>query len=156
MVGVSDTRFAPNGAMTRGQLMTVLYRMADEPETAETTPFTDVNMDRYYGNAIAWAAENGIAKGVTDTRFAPDAAVTREQMVTFLARYAKYSGQDVQKTADLTEFDDWGRISNYAKEPMAWAVECGILTGMDGLLNPRGNATRAQIATVLLRYSEII
>lgn len=62
----------------------------------------------------------------------------------------------MQKTADLTEFDDWGRISNYAKEPMAWAVECGILTGMDGLLNPRGNATRAQIATVLLRYSEII
>ncbi len=156
MKGVGVDRFLPNGTLTRGQMVTVLYRMADEPETAETTPFTDVNMDRYYGNAIAWAAENGIAKGVTDTRFAPDAAVTREQMVTFLARYAKYSGQDVEKTADLTEFDDWGRISNYAKEPMAWAVECGILTGMDGLLNPRGNATRAQIATVLLRYSEII
>ena len=73
MIGMGDGRFLPNGELTRGQLMTILYRMAGEPETAETAPFADVKMDQYYGQAIAWAAENGIAKGITDTRFAPNA-----------------------------------------------------------------------------------
>ncbi len=154
MVGMGDDRFLPNGELTRGQLMTILYRMAGEPETAETTPFADVKMDRYYGQAIAWAAENGIAKGITDTRFAPNTAVTREQLVTFLFRYAQFSGEDVKGNCDLTEFGDYKRVGEFAQEAMAWVVDNGILTGMDGLLNPKGNATRAQIATMLLRYSE--
>ena len=126
--------------------------MAGEPEAAETTPFADVKMDQYYGQAIAWAAENGIAKGITDTRFAPNTAVTREQLVTFLFRYAQFSHEDVKGVCDLTEFADHKAVSDFAREPMAWAVDTGILTGMDGLLNPKGDATRAQIATMLLRY----
>ena len=152
MVGMGDGRFLPNGELTRGQLMTILYRMAGEPEAAETTPFADVKMDQYYGQAIAWAAENGIAKGITDTRFAPNTAVTREQLVTFLFRYAQFSHEDVKGVCDLTEFADHKAVSDFAREPMAWAVDTGILTGMDGLLNPKGDATRAQIATMLLRY----
>ena len=152
MVGMGDGRFLPNGELTRGQLMTILYRMAGEPEAAETTPFADVKMDQYYGQAIAWAAENGIAKGITDTRFAPNTAVTREQLVTFLFRYAQFSHEDVKGVCDLTEFADHKAVSDFACEPMAWAVDTGILTGMDGLLNPKGDATRAQIATMLLRY----
>lgn len=152
MVGMGGGLFQPNGDLTRGQLMTILYRMAGEPETAETTPFADVDMSQYYGQAIAWAAENGIAKGVTSTHFAPNMPVTREQLVTFLFRYAQFSGEDVKGAYDLAEFGDHKAVSNFAREPMAWAVDTGILTGMDGLLNPKGDATRAQIATILLRY----
>lgn len=155
MVGIGDGRFLPNGNLTRGQLVTILYRMADEPETAETTPFTDVDMNQYYGQAIAWAAENGIAKGITDTRFAPNTAVSREQLVTFLFRYAQFSGENVKGVYDLTEFSDHKAVGDFACEPMAWAVKTGVLIGMDGVLNPKGDATRAQIATMLLRYSAI-
>ena len=88
---------------------------------------------------MVWAAEHGIAKGMTDTTFAPNMAVTREQMVTFLYRYANLAGEDVTGDYDLTEFGDHGAIHNYAKEPLAWAVDKGLVTGMDGLLNPRGN-----------------
>ena len=152
MNGTGSGTFSPKATTTRGMIVTILYRMAGEPEAAETTPFADVKMDQYYGQAIAWAAENGIAKGITDTRFAPNTAVTREQLVTFLFRYAQFSHEDVKGVCDLTEFADHKAVSDFAREPMAWAVDTGILTGMDGLLNPKGDATRAQIATMLLRY----
>ena len=154
MKGMGGGLFQPNGTLTRGQLVTTLYRMAGEPETEGDSPFTDVDMERFYGKAVVWAAKNGIAKGVNTTVFAPHAPVTREQMVTFLYRYANLAGEDVTGDYDLTEFGDHGAIHNYAKEPLAWAVDKGLVTGMDGLLNPRGNATRAQIATIFLRYSE--
>ena len=78
----------------------------------------------------------------------------REQMVTFLYRYAKFSGKDVTGSYDLTEFGDAQAVNDFAKAPMAWAVKTGLITGMDGLLNPKGNATRAQVATVFLRYCQ--
>ena len=146
--------FLPNGILTRGQLVTTLYRLAGEPETEAVTPFLDVDLDQYYGKAVVWAAEHGIAKGMTDTTFAPNMAVTREQMVTFLYRYAKFSGKDVTGSYDLTEFGDAQAVNDFAKAPMAWAVKTGLITGMDGLLNPKGNATRAQVATVFLRYCQ--
>lgn len=156
MVGVSDTRFAPNGAMTRGQLMTVLYRMAGEPETKGQSPFADVKAGQYYTEPIAWAFETGIAKGVTATAFAPNAPVTREQMVTFLARYAQLQDMDTTSSTEL-DFTDAGSVSGYAQEPMAWAVETGLVQGMgNGKLNPKGPATRAQMATVLMRFCESI
>lgn len=156
MVGMGNAQFAPNGTMTRGQLMTVLHRMAGEPETKGQTSFTDVKADRYYAEAIAWAYEAGIAKGMTPTAFAPNAPVTREQMVTFLARYAQLQGVD---TASGTEpdFTDAGNVSGYAQEAMAWAVETGLVQGMgNGKLAPKGPATRAQMATVLMRFCETI
>lgn len=154
MLGMSHDMFQPNGNLTRGQLMTMLYRLAGEPEIETSNPFTDVNLDQYYGKAVVWAAEHGIAKGMTATIFAPNRAVTREQMVTFLYRYAQFSHKDVTGSYDLKEFGDHEAVEEFAQAPMAWAVETGLIIGMDGLLNPKGNATRAQIATIFMRYCQ--
>ena len=128
------------------------YRLAGEPAIEGTSPFADVQADRFYADAIAWAYGNEIAKGVTDDRFMPNSPVTREQMVTFLARYAASTGKKIASQVDLSSFPDSELISEYAKESMAWAVENGILNGMDGKLAPKATATRAQSAAVLQRY----
>ena len=154
MNGVADDLFQPMGTLTRGQLVTTLYRMAGEPATEGECPFRDVDMDRFYGKAVTWAAQNGIAQGVSAWDFAPNAPVTREQMVTFLYRYAQLTGKDVTGTYDLEEFEDQNAIHDYARAPMAWSVDQGLIVGMEGLLNPRGSATRAQIAVIFLRYCE--
>lgn len=154
MQGVGNGLFRPNGTLTRGQLVTILYRMAGEPAVEGSSAFSDVEMNRFYGKAVVWATKNGIAKGVSATSFAPNAPVTREQMVTFLYRYAKLSGADVSGSSNLKEFGDGNQVHHYALEPMGWAVDQGLVNGMNGLLNPRGNATRAQIAVIFLRYCE--
>ena len=111
---------------------------------------------KYYTEPIAWAFETGIAKGMTATAFAPNAPVTREQMVTFLARYAQLQDVDTASSAEL-DFTDAGSVSDYAQEAMAWAVETGLVQGMgNGKLDPKGPATRAQMATVLMRFCESI
>ena len=151
--GVTDTTFAPNSKLNRAMAVTVLYRLAGEPESTAQVTFTDVKEDAYYYKAVAWALENGITTGVDATRFAPNADVTREQMVTFLFRYAEASGQDVNRMASLSSFRDAGSVSNYAREAMAWAVGNDILQGMEqDLLAPQGTATRAQAAAMLMRF----
>jgi hypothetical protein len=116
-----------------------------------------VKAGQFYSDALVWAYENGIAKGVTDQRFAPHTSVTREQMVVFFARFAQLNGQTVEAKGDLSNYHDAGAISNYAKESMAWAVETGLVQGMgNGKLDPKGPATRAQMATVLMRFCESI
>ena len=154
--GTSDTTFEPNGAMTRAMLVTVLWRAAGQPEAKTAASFQDVSEGRYYAKAVAWAKENGIVAGTTDTTFSPNETVTREQMAAILYRYAKFSGVDVGKTADLKDFPDADKVSNYAKDAMAWAVENGIISGsLEGgktYLDPKGDATRAQVASVLMRY----
>ena len=153
--GVTATTFAPESKLSRAMAVTVLYRMAGEPEVTGTVTFTDVKEDAYYYQALVWAVENGITTGMDDTRFAPNANVTREQMVTFLYRYAKASGADVSKQADLSQYRDVKQVSEYAEEAMAWAVGSGILQGMEqNLLAPRGTATRAQAAAILMRCAE--
>lgn len=139
------------GTLTRGQLVTTLYGWPESRRQRES-PFRDVDMDRFYGKAVTWAAQNGIAQGVSAWDFAPNAPVTREQMVTFLYRYAQLTGKDVTGTYDLEEFEDQNAIHDYARAPMAWSVDQGLIVGMEGLLNPRGSATRAQIAVIFLRY----
>lgn len=151
--GVTDTTFCPNRTMTRAMLVTVLYRMAGEPEMVGETGFTDVDRNAYYYPALLWAVEHGITTGVTDTIFAPQATVTREQMVTFLYRYAQYQQMDVTGSADLSQFTDAGSISNYAQAPMAWAVEHEIIHGMGAhTLAPLAGSTRAQVAAMLFRF----
>ena len=155
MNGVGDNRFQPNGILTRGQLVTILHRMAGSPAAEKEAPFTDVASGRYYSEAVAWAYEAEIAKGISTTAFAPNAAVTREQLVTFLARYAKYQGADVSTQGALTGYPDAKTVSDFALASMTWAVEQGLIQGIDGNLVPRGTATRAQIATIIQRYYQI-
>ena len=143
--------------MNRGMLVTVLYRMEGEP-TAEglTHSFTDVSANRYYTDAVAWAASQGLIQGMTETRFAPEAAVTREQMVTILYRYAGMKGVDLTARGDLSGFPDGDQVKDYAKEAFSWAVGAGIIQGaVNGgvtTLAPRSGSTRAQVAAVLMRY----
>lgn len=155
MNGVSATGFAPGSSLTRAQAVTVLYRMEGEPETTAENPFTDVAANKYYTEAVIWAAENQIVKGMDATHYAPNTAVTREQLVTILARYAAFKGADVSAEAD-PDFPDVGQVSHYAMSAMAWAVERGLICGIDGMLSPKGTASRAQFATVIMRFCEKI
>ena len=154
MDGVGGNRFAPNSETTRAQLVTILYRLEGQPAVSGDLPFTDVETGTWYTNAVLWAAQNGIVNGVTDTTFAPGDEITRQQLVTILYRYAEAKGYDVSASADLSGYPDAGQVQDYAQPAMAWAVAEGIVEGMDGNLNPAGNASRAQIATILMRFCE--
>ena len=152
MDGLTDTTFGPSEAMTRQMLVTALYRMAGSPEVTAENPFTDVAEDASYYNAVIWAYENGVVGGITDTTFEPDSAVTRQQMAAILYRYA---GASVEE-ADLSAFTDADTISSYATEAMAWAVANGLFQGnADGTIAPKATATRAQVATILMRFAEL-
>ena len=154
MDGVGDNLFAPNSQTTRAQLVTILYRLAGEPEPGGDSGFSDVAAGTWYTDAVVWAAENGIVNGTTDTTFAPGEDITREQLVTVLYRYAESKGYDVSASADISGYPDAGQVQDYAQPAMAWAVAEGIVEGVDGNLNPTGDATRAQIATILMRFCE--
>ena len=153
MGGVGDNRFAPNNPTTRAQLVTILYRLEGEPAVTGQSAFTDVEADTWYTNAVAWAAANGIVNGVSETQFAPGNNITREQLATILYRYAQAKGYDVSASADLSGFPDAGDIQSYATQALSWAVAEGLLQGFeDDSLQPGGTATRAQIATILMRF----
>ena len=153
MNGVGDNRFAPNSATTRGMLVTILYRLEGEPAVTGEADFDDVG-DTWYTDAVIWAAANDIVNGIGDNQFGPENTLTREQLVTMLYRYAQNKGYDVTASADLSGYPDAGQIQSWAQEAMTWAVAEGIVEGMDGNLNPAGSATRAQIATILMRFCE--
>ncbi len=153
MEGIGNNLFNPNGKITRAQMVTMLYRMAGSPDvTGMEHSFTDVDENRWYVEAVLWAADKGITDGVTKTLFAPNHPVTREQMVTFLYRYAQLENKDVNAAADLNQYPDANDLHEYAEESMAWAIEKGLIEGMDGRLYPAKAATRAQAATVVMRY----
>ena len=155
MDGVGDNLFAPNSQTTRAQLVTILYRLAGQPAVSGDLPFTDVEAGTWYTDAVVWAAENGIVNGTTDATFAPGEDITREQLVTVLYRYAESKGYDVSASADLSGYPDADQIQSYAAESVAWAVAEGLIQGFeDNTLRPAGNATRAQIATILMRFCE--
>ena len=154
MNGVENNQFAPNTATNRAMLATILYRLAGEPAVSGDLPFTDVESGTWYTDAVLWAAQNGIVNGLGENTFAPMNTLTREQLVTMLYRYAEAAGYDVSAAADLSGYPDAGKVQTYAQKAMSWAVAEGIVEGMDGNLNPAGNATRAQIATILMRFCE--
>ena len=155
MNGVGNEQFAPEGSMTRAMLVTVLWRFEGEPMEG-TNRFRDVPNGQWYTNAVAWAASNGVVNGVGDGKFAPEGKITREQMATILYRYAEKKGIDTSKRGDLGGFPDANQVSGYAKDAVQWAVGEGIINGSDGKLLPQGSATRAQVATILMRYIENI
>ena len=154
--GASATRFKPNGAMTRAMTVTVLYALAGRPEPRGENPFLDVGPEKYYTKAVTWAAENGIVTGAGPTRFNPGGDVTREQFAMILYHYAQLAGADTSARASLEDYPDLDRLHGYAEDAVSWAVASGILSGVKSgdrtLLNPRGNATRAQVATMFMRF----
>ncbi|MBQ9045394.1 MAG: S-layer homology domain-containing protein [Oscillospiraceae bacterium] len=151
-MGTSETTFEPDTAMTRAMLVTVLHRMEGTPEAQEESKFTDLE-DDWYKAAVAWAAENGIVMGTDEEHFEPNGQVTREQAMTMLMRYAKYKGMDVSATIDLAKFADADAVSDWALESVQWAVASGLIQGMpDNTIQPQGESTRAQIATILMRF----
>lgn len=153
MGGTGNGRFDPNGTVSRGMLVTILYRMDGAPGGYSRTSFADVKRGSYYEAAIAWASANGIVTGYGSTRFAPDAPVTREQFAAILYRYADYKGAAEPSGAGLSQYDDYPRISAYAIPAMRWANENGFITGASRTtLSPKGTTTRAQTAAIIMRY----
>ena len=151
MSGTAADLFAPNQNTTRGMIVTMLHRLEGSP-AALPASFRDVSAGAYYAGPVAWASANGIVTGTGDGLFSPDAPVTREQMAAILYRYAQYKGLDASARADLGRFPDAPRVSLYAAEPMSWAVGAGLINGSDGLLDPAGQATRAQVAAIFQRF----
>ena len=152
--GYNETQFGPNDKLTRGQLVTILYRMEGEPSITGKTQFKDVqDTNQYYYKAVKWAADKQIVSGYADGRFAPNDNVTREQLAVILWKYARYKGKDTSKTNDLKGFGDVNKISSWATVQVKWAVGAGVITGnADKTLNPQGNATRAECATMMEKY----
>jgi hypothetical protein len=155
MNGATSTKFAPEAELTRGMIVTILYRLEKEPAVSDGA-FADVDGDMYYADPIAWAAENDIVTGYDETTFGPENAVTREQLAAILYRYAQYKGMAaVTMEENLTSFSDADQISAYAVQPLNWAVGQELINGVDeGTLRPQGTATRAQVATILMRFCE--
>lgn len=158
MNGTSATTFSPEGTTSRGMIVTILWRMAGSPDMEDKIwgyPFADVDATAYYGTAVYWARLNGIAGGYDDATFGPNDPITREQMAAILYRCAQYKGYDVSAKADLNKFTDADEISNYALEALQWANAEGLINGKgDGVLDPKGQATRAEAAAILTRFCE--
>lgn len=158
MNGVSADRFDPDGTMTRGMLVTVLYRLAGKPSVGGSNPFRDVSQGQYYYDPVRWARNNNIVNGVSDTEFAPDELVSREQIAAILYRYySNYLGKKAEQISKLTEYTDRNQISSYAQDAFGWAVGAGVINGTSAtLLDPHGDATRAQAATMLQRFAKLV
>ena len=157
MNGYDDGRFGPNDQTTRAQIVTVLYRLEGEPATRSSNSFSDVSAGgQYYSSAVAWAAINNIVNGYEDGRFGPNDNVTREQIAAILYRYATYKGYDTENAGSIANFSDAAKVSSWANTAISWAVGEGLMNGDNGALRPQGNATRAEIAALLMRFSENI
>ncbi len=146
--GTSEDKFTPNAAMTRGMLVTVLHRLENKPPVTTPSAFSDVQPGKYYADAVSWAAQNNIVTGMGDG-FRPETNISREQLAAILYRYAAPD----QAAGSLDSFPDKGKVSTWAVDAMNWAVSSEIITGDNkGNLNPAGNATRAEVATILERF----
>lgn len=158
MAGISDTKFNPNGEVTRGMVATILYAEAGKPSVDKLkNNFTDLAAGRYYYNAVVWANSEGVVSGYPDKTFKPNAPISRQELVTILRKVAEINKKDLSADKTLDEFKDKDSINNYAKESMKWAYSHGLISGMgDQTLNPKGTATRAQVATIMMAYLETL
>ena len=156
--GTSDTTFSPGTDMTRGMFVTALGRLAGiNPDSYQTGKFTDVKADAYYAPYVNWAAQTGIVEGVTATTFAPDTNINREQMAVIMKNYAAKLGYDLPQTLKVVTFADNTQISSWAKDAVKSMQQAGILAGKnENKFDPKGTATRAEVATVLRRFVEIV
>ena len=154
MNGVEKDRFAPEDSVSRGMLVTVLFRMDGAAAGDAKASFADVKKGSYYEDAVAWAESKRIVTGYSEARFGPDDIVTREQLVTILYRYAASKGYDVSASRELLDFSDASEVSSYAKSCMEWAVGSNLIGGVTATrLVPQGSTTRAQLAAIIARFS---
>lgn len=158
MVGIEDDKFGPNINTDRGMIVTILWRMENEPKASNKAGFTDVNEGDYYDKAVDWAAENTIVKGYGDGNFGPRDTITREQMAAILYRYSQFKKYDTTQGGMIVrEFSDYNLISDWAMDSMVWAVNKKLISGKgNDMLDPCGNATRAEVSSILLRYCQTI
>ena len=160
MGGVSNVLFAPGGTTTRAQIVTILWRLEGKPVVNYLMQFKDVAADKWYTEAIRWAASEGIVNGYSADQFAPNDAITREQLATILYRYEQYKGGGFKDMwMFLLDYPDRDEVSEWAYEAMCWMTMNDVISGIaDGgttVLDPRGSATRAQVATILWRFCEL-
>jgi hypothetical protein len=156
MNGTGNDEFTPNANTTRGMIVTILYRLEGSPKVSMST-FTDVANTEYYAKAVAWAEKNGIVNGYGEGKFGPNDVITREQLAAIMYRYSNYKKYDtsVGEDTNILSYNDISELSEYAVSSMQWACGAGLVNGIgDGKLAPKGNATRAQLATILMRYCE--
>ncbi len=153
MNGIGSGNFAPNATLTRAMLVTVLYRAEGSPMMSGKMPFADVDADAYYADAVLWAYQNDIVKGVSADAFAPDANITREQAAAIIYRHAIYKGLAITVLSENLGFADADAVSEYAISALNWAVEQNLITGYDdNTVRPANSITRAEMATILQRY----
>ncbi|MBR2784042.1 MAG: S-layer homology domain-containing protein [Firmicutes bacterium] len=155
MTGVGGDKFAPADDVTRGMIVTILYRMEGSPEVSGTCPFGDVAAGIWYEKGVTWAAANGIVNGYSADAFGPDDSISREQMAAIFYRYAGYKEYDVSKKADLSVFADAEKVSDWAADAMSWCNAVGLINGVGGnTLAPEDTSTRAQLAAILMRFEK--
>lgn len=153
MQGISNIEFAPTEAMNRAMIVTVLHRLENTPETTSTNQFADVESNQWYTDSVQWAFENDIVNGYSSDKFAPMDNVTREQIAVILYNYTNYKGGNTDIVGDLTAFKDADDISDWSKNAISWAIGSGLLSGKgNGILDPKGTATRAEVAQILMNY----
>ena len=157
MAGTSDAIFAPNANLTRAMMATVLWAMEGSPVVNYAMTYTDVSGDAWYAEAVRWATSEGVVSGVGDGRFSPDSPITREQMAVMLYAYAVHKGYDTSHDgAAARSFHDYDAISDWARTAMEWVVDAGMIGGKPGnILDPGGTATRAEVATILMRFCQL-
>ena len=153
--GVGGGRFAPEQTMTRSMLASVLYRLDGAPEVSADGAFSDVPAGRWDSAAVQWAAQSGIVSGTGEGKFSPEAPMTREALVTMLYRYANQAGLATDHRSGLN-FTDADSVSSWAEEAVNWACEAGILQGSDNQLRPGATATRAEVASILMRFADLV
>ena len=158
MNGTAPNEFKPDDSLTRAMFATMLYRMAGQPAVTFTNKFPDVPANKWYSNAVIWASEKGIVSGYGDGRFGVNDSITREQIAKMLMEYGRVQGYNISQSADFSAFADAGSVSGWASGYMKWAVGSGMISGSQKhgkyYLNPKGNATRAESATMLKRFME--
>ncbi len=158
MNGVDADKFQPEATLTRGMFATILHRVEETPAVEGEASFEDILDGEWYADAVKWANANGIVKGISETEFAPNNNITREQIATIIYRYCQFKGIDVTTgEVILANYDDFGAVSDYAVEAIKYAVGSGLMKGRtDRTLNPRENVTRAEAATLIMRFVEMI
>ena len=156
MTGINDTTFAPYEALARAQFAVILHRLNGEPQMEYTDRFHDVGADIWYTDAILWAADADVVTGYSNGNFGPADKINREQMATMMYRYAQYKGYSLEGGVDYSQYEDAANVSDFAQEAMSWAVGNGIITGKYGetQLDPQGEASRAESATIIMRFIE--